>query len=260
MKLLSLVLSVFLLAACSSGPRIDHSYTASGQNSRVQYIVLHYTSTDLPHSLQLLTQEEVSAHYLINAAPPTIYQLVDENRRAWHAGVSEWQGRTWLNATTIGIELINQGYFDTPKGRYWQPYAQPQIDALIVLLKDIMQRHQLPPGSIIGHSDIAPQRKVDPGPLFPWKQLADAGLMPWPDAAVVAREQAVFTVSPPDVAWFQQQLAGLGYEVPNTGELDDATRNVIRAFQMKYRQALYDGQPDAETAALLLVLNRMGKA
>ncbi|NQD81499.1 N-acetylmuramoyl-L-alanine amidase, partial [Pseudomonas sp. CrR14] len=96
MKLLSLVLSVFLLAACSSGPRIDHSYTASGQNSRVQYIVLHYTSTDLPHSLQLLTQEEVSAHYLINAAPPTIYQLVDENRRAWHAGVSEWQGRTWL--------------------------------------------------------------------------------------------------------------------------------------------------------------------
>lgn len=260
MKLLSLVLSVFLLAACSSGPRIDHSYTASGQNSRVQYIVLHYTSTDLPHSLQLLTQEEVSAHYLINAAPPTIYQLVDENRRAWHAGVSEWQGRTWLNATTIGIELINQGYFDTPKGRYWQPYAQPQIDALIVLLKDIMQRHQLPPGSIIGHSDIAPQRKVDPGPLFPWKQLADAGLMPWPDAAVVAREQAVFTVSPPDVAWFQQQLAGLGYEVPNTGVLDDATRNVIRAFQMKYRQALYDGQPDAETAALLLVLNRMGKA
>ncbi|MCW2290086.1 N-acetylmuramoyl-L-alanine amidase [Pseudomonas sp. BIGb0408] len=260
MKFLSLVLFALLLAGCASGPRIDHSYTSSGQSSRVQYIVLHYTSADLPRSLELLTKEEVSAHYLINAVPPTIYQLVDEDRRAWHAGVSEWQGRTWLNGTTIGIELINQGYFDTPKGRYWQPYAQQQIDALIVLLKDIMARHHLPPGSIIGHSDIAPQRKVDPGPLFPWKQLADAGLMPWPDAAAVAREQAVYTLSLPDVAWFQQQLAAQGYVVPDSGVLDEATRNVIRAFQMKYRQSLYDGQPDAETAALLLVLNRMGKA
>lgn len=260
MKFFSLALFTLLLTACSSGPRIDHSYTASGQSSRVQYIVLHYTSADLPRSLELLTKEEVSAHYLINAVPPTIYQLVDEDRRAWHAGVSQWQGRTWLNGTTIGIELINQGYFDTPKGRYWQPYAQQQIDTLIVLLKDIMQRHQLPPGSIIAHSDIAPQRKVDPGPLFPWKQLADAGLMAWPDAAVVAREQAAFSAALPGVEWFQQQLAEQGYEVPTSGVLDDATRNVIRAFQMKYRQALYDGQPDAETAALLLVLNRMAKA
>lgn len=260
MKFFSLALFALLLAGCASGPRIDHSYTSSGQSSRVQYIVLHYTSADLPRSLELLTKEEVSAHYLINAVPPTIYQLVDEDRRAWHAGVSEWQGRTWLNGTTIGIELINQGYFDTPKGRYWQPYAQQQIDALIVLLKDIMERHQLPPGSIIGHSDIAPQRKVDPGPLFPWKQLADAGLMPWPDAAAVAREQAAYTLGLPDVAWFQQQLAAQGYVVPHSGVLDEATRNVIRAFQMKYRQTLYDGQPDAETAALLLVLNRMGKA
>ncbi|SDI66965.1 N-acetylmuramoyl-L-alanine amidase [Pseudomonas flavescens] len=260
MKFFSLVLSALLLVGCASGPRIDHRYTSTGQSSRVQYIVLHYTSADLPRSLELLTKQEVSAHYLIDAVPPTIYQLVDEDRRAWHAGVSEWQGRTWLNGTTIGIELINQGYFDTPKGRYWQPYAQQQIDALIVLLKDIMQRHQLPPGSIIGHSDIAPQRKVDPGPLFPWKQLADAGLVPWPDAAAVAREQAAYTLSLPDVAWFQQQLALQGYEVPDNGVLDEATRNVIRAFQMKYRQTLYDGQPDAETAALLLVLNRMAKA
>ena len=260
MKFFSSLLIALLLAGCSSGPRIDHSYTAKGQNSRVQYIVLHYTSADLPRSLHLLTEEEVSAHYLINAVPPTIYQLVDENQRAWHAGVSQWQGRTWLNGTTIGIELINQGYFDTPKGRYWQPYAQVQIDALIVLLKDIMQRHQLPPGSIIGHSDIAPQRKVDPGPLFPWKQLADAGLMPWPEAQAVAREQAVFAGQLPDARWFQQQLAEQGYETPQSGVFDEATRNVIRAFQMKYRQALYDGQPDAETAALLSVLNRMGKS
>jgi N-acetylmuramoyl-L-alanine amidase len=246
-----------LLAGCSHGLRIDDSHTATGQNSRVQYIVLHYTSTDFARSMHLLTETDVSSHYLIGEAPPTIYRLVDENRRAWHAGDSQWQGRTWLNASTIGIELVNQGFYDTPKGRYWQPFAPAQIDALIVLLKDIMQRHHLAPGSIVGHSDIAPQRKVDPGPLFPWKRLADAGLMPWPDADAVARQQVLFGASLPSVQWFQQQLARQGYAVPTHGELDKETRNVIAAFQMKYRPARYDGEPDAETAALLLVLAAM---
>jgi N-acetylmuramoyl-L-alanine amidase len=205
--------------------------------------------------LRLLTEEEVSSHYLIGDAPPTIYRLVDENRRAWHAGDSQWQGRTWLNGTSIGIELVNQGYYESPTGRYWQPYAPAQIDALIELLEDIMRRHQLPPGSILGHSDVAPQRKVDPGPLFPWKRLADAGLLPWPDAQAVAQQQALFAKSLPTVAWFQQQLALHGYAVPEHGELDQATRNVLAAFQMKYRPARYDGEPDAQTAAMLLVLN-----
>ncbi|MGE8496875.1 MAG: N-acetylmuramoyl-L-alanine amidase [Pseudomonas sp.] len=254
MRLVCLTLLFALLAGCASGPKLDTRYTSVGQNSRVQYIVLHYTSTDLANSLRLLTQEEVSSHYLIGDAPPTIYQLVDENRRAWHVGDSEWLGRTWLNATTIGIELVNQGYYDTPAGRYWQPFSEAQIDQLIVLLKDIMQRHQLPLGSILAHSDVAPQRKVDPGPLFPWKRLADAGLVPWPDAAAVAREQALFSNALPSVAWFQEQLARRGYRVDRHGELDQATRNVLAAFQMKYRPARYDGEPDAETAALLLVL------
>jgi len=257
MRVFFLSLLCLLISGCSSGLRVDDSYTAVGQNSRVQYIVLHYTSTDLARSLQLLTEEEVSSHYLIGDAPATIYRLVDENRRAWHAGVSEWQGRTWLNGTTIGIELVNQGFYDGPSGRYWQPFAPAQIDALIVLLKDIMQRHQLPPGSIIAHSDIAPQRKVDPGPLFPWKRLAEAGLLPWPDAAKVARQQALFSTSVPSVQWFQEQLARQGYAVPRHGELDQATRNVIAALQMKYRPARYDGEPDAETAALLVVLAEM---
>ncbi|MNQ50171.1 N-acetylmuramoyl-L-alanine amidase AmiD precursor [compost metagenome] len=254
MRILYLALSITLLAGCASGPRIDDRYTAIGQNSRVQYIVLHYTSTDLPRSLRLLTEEDVSSHYLIGEAPPTIYRLVDENRRAWHVGDSQWQGRTWLNGTSIGIELVNQGYYEGPAGRYWQPYAPAQIDALIELLEDIVRRHQLPPGSILGHSDVAPQRKVDPGPLFPWKRLADAGLLPWPDAQAVAQQQALFAKSLPTVAWFQQQLQRHGYQVPTHGELDEATRNVLAAFQMKYRQARYDGEPDAETAALLMVL------
>ncbi|MDA7086691.1 N-acetylmuramoyl-L-alanine amidase [Pseudomonas sp. SA3-5] len=254
MRILCLALWLTLLAGCTGGPRIDDRYTAIGQSSRVQYIVLHYTSTDLPNSLRLLTEEEVSSHYLIGDTPPTIYRLVDENRRAWHAGDSQWQGRTWLNASTIGIELVNRGYTDGPNGRHWQPFAPAQVEALIALLKDIMQRHQLAPGSILGHSDVAPQRKVDPGPLFPWKRLADAGLLPWPDAQAVAQQQALFSESLPTVVWFQQQLQRQGYRVPEHGELDEATRNVLAAFQMKYRQARYDGEPDAETAALLLVL------
>ncbi len=112
-----LAFTLSLLAGCSSGPRLNTDYTSANQDSRVQFIVLHYTSTDLPHSLGILTHGGVSAHYLIgDDEPATVYRLVDENRRAWHAGVSEWQGRTWLNATSIGIEIVNQGYRDTPPG------------------------------------------------------------------------------------------------------------------------------------------------
>ncbi|MDH0896267.1 N-acetylmuramoyl-L-alanine amidase [Pseudomonas sp. GD03875] len=254
MKAVALVLSALLLAGCASGLRIDDSLRAQGQSSRVQYIVLHYTSTDLLRSLALLTRGEVSAHYLIDDGSARIYRLVDEDRRAWHAGDSEWQGRTWLNASTIGIELVNQGYYEGPAGRYWQPYGEAQIETLIALLKDLVKRHDLPVDSIIGHSDIAPQRKVDPGPLFPWKRLADAGLIRWPEPAAVAREQARFAAALPEVIWFQEQLHKLGYAVPRTGILDQATRNVLIAFQMKYRPARYDGEPDAESAAILQVL------
>ena len=181
---------------------------------------------------------------------------MDEDRRAWHAGESEWNGRTWLNATSIGIELVNQGYEQSADGRrLWYPYSQAQIDALVVLLKDIMARHGLKPGAIIGHSDIAPQRKVDPGPLFPWKRLAEEGLVPWPDAGAVAAAQAHYAAAGlPAIGWFQEALAAQGYRVPRHGHLDDETRNVIAAFQMKYRPTRFDGEPDAETAAMLQVL------
>lgn len=251
MKAVALFFSLLLLGGCSSGLSIDRSQTSANHDSRVQWVVVHYTSTDVQHSLELLTRGTVSSHYLIGEAPATIYQLVDENRRAWHAGDSQWRGRTWLNASTIGIELVNQGYAETPAGRVWQPYSEAQIDALILLLKDIVQRHHLPIDSIIGHSDIAPQRKVDPGPLFPWRRLGEAGLIRWPDAAAVARQQVLYTQQMPDWRWFQQRLARLGYELEQDGEDNPATRNVLAAFQMKYRPARFDGQADAETAALL---------
>ncbi|VVO14466.1 N-acetylmuramoyl-L-alanine amidase [Pseudomonas fluorescens] len=256
MKILTLALSLLVLAGCAKGPRIDTSHVSVNHDSRIQFVVLHYTSASQEDSLALLTHGEVSSHYLIGVNPPTIFRLMDESLRAWHAGESEWLGRTWLNSSSIGIEIVNPGFLDTPTGRVWYPYTEDQIEALIVLLKDISKRYNMNPRHIIGHSDIAPMRKLDPGPLFPWKRLADEGLGIWPDAQAVARQQALFATQLPDISWFQSQLARLGYATPQTGELDEATRNVLAAFQMHYRPARYDGVPDAQSAAILQVLNQ----
>lgn len=257
MKFCSLIVSLLILAGCTSGPRLDTRHPSVNQDSRIQFVVVHYTSASLERSLALLTHGEVSAHYLIgDDKPATIYKLVDENRRAWHAGESEWQGRTWLNSSSIGIEIVNPGFVDTPTGRLWYPYSEAQVQALIVLLKDITQRNAISPRNIIGHSDIAPLRKLDPGPLFPWKRLAEAGLGFWPDEQAVARQQAVFATQLPSAIWFQAELARLGYPTPQTGEWDVATRHVLAAFQMHYRPTRFDGTPDAQSAAILQVLNQ----
>lgn len=258
MKFLALVASLLVLAGCASGPRYDTSHPSANYDSRIQFVVVHYTSASLERSLQLLTHGDVSSHYLIgDDNNATIYKLMDEDQRAWHAGESQWQGRTWLNSSSIGIEIVNPGYKDTPTGRLWYPYSEAQIESLITLLKDISKRNGISPRHIIGHSDIAPLRKLDPGPLFPWKRLAAEGLGLWPNEQAVARQQAVFNTNPlPEIGWFQAQLARLGYDTPQTGELDVATRHVLAAFQMHYRPARFDGTPDAQTAALLLVLNQ----
>jgi N-acetylmuramoyl-L-alanine amidase len=257
MKYFALIVSLIVLAGCASGPRFDTSHPSANYDSRVQFVVVHYTNASLERSLQLLTHGEVSSHYLIgDDKGATIYKLMDENVRAWHAGESEWNGRTWLNSSSIGIEIVNPGFKDTPTGRVWYPYTEDQVQSLIVLLKDISKRHGIKPRDIIGHSDIAPLRKLDPGPLFPWKRLAAEGLGIWPNEQAVARQQMLFAEQLPSISWFQAQLARLGYASPQTGELDVATRHVIAAFQMHFRPARFDGTPDAQTAALLLVLNQ----
>lgn len=254
----AVAITALLLSACASGPKIDRSYTSLGQDSRVLFIVLHYTQGGFGGSLRTLTQGQVSSHYLIDDKPVRIYGLVDENRRAWHAGASSWKGHTFLNASSIGIEIVNPGYTNTPAGRVYVPYPPEQIDAVVELVKDIAKRHQVRPDRIVGHNDIAPMRKVDPGPLFPWKRLADEGLIPWPDEAQVMANRKQFETNLPDIAWFQTQLATYGFAVPKGGELDEMTRAVIATFQMKYRPAKYDGEPDAETAALLLAATTPG--
>jgi len=139
-----------------------------------EYIILHYTDT-------LSTEEaldqylcnpnaEVSAHYVIEKNG-NILQLVEEEKRAWHAGKSEWRGETDMNSASIGIELVNPGH------TYGlEPFPDTQIESLITLCQAIMQRLNIPPENVLGHEDIAPGRKIDPGPLFPWEALVEQGI------------------------------------------------------------------------------------
>ncbi len=252
------------LAGCATppadAPAIDTGHPAQGQDSRALFLILHYTGESLADSLHILTQQAVSAHYLVgDQTPPVIYRLVDESRRAWHAGDSAWQGHTMLNASSIGVEIVNPGLRTLPDGsRAYAPYPPAQIAALIPLLQGIQARHGIRPDRVLGHSDIAPQRKLDPGPAFPWRALADAGLLRWPDAAQISLHSTVlqrrYPDTLPDPAWWQDLLAQVGYSVPRHGRLDSATRNVIAAFQMKMRPTNFDGQPDRETAVWLQAL------
>ena len=253
-RIFACLLLVLAFLGCVGQPVIDHSYRAKSQDSRAQFLILHFTGGTWEASVKILTEGPVSSHYLVRDSPVQVYQLVDESQRAYHAGRSSWKGQTELNAASIGIEIQNAGDIKGPNGVVFHDYPKAQIDAVIALVKDIVTRHQIRPDRILGHSDIAPTRKVDPGPTFPWKRLADEGLIPWPDGAAVAERRAYHEASLPEVTWFQTKLVEHGFALPVTGSLDPTTRQVLANFQMKYRPTRYDGQPDAETAALLDVL------
>ena len=260
-QLTLLACTALLLCACvTSPPKIDTRYTSVAQASRVQFLILHYTVADFEESVEILVREgRVSSHYLVRDDPVEVYRLVDESRLARHAGVSYWNGWATLNAASVGIEIVNPGFTDTAEGRVYAPFPEEQIDAVIALSRQIVARHGIVPEHVLGHADIAPGRKQDPGPMFPWKRLAEAGLIRWPDADLLAQRSAIRRAEPlPDVAWFQEKLAAVGYRAPVTGELDDYTRDVISTFQMKYRPADIAGQPDVETAALLDVATTPG--
>lgn len=251
-------IAVFTAGCATTGPSVDTSYSATAQDSRVQFIVLHFTSTDFTQSLETLTHGDVSAHYLVRDDPVIVYRLVDESQRAWHAGESSWEGNTQLNAASIGIEIVNRGDRDGA----WQEYPPAQIDAVVALVGGLVRKYHVPPDRVVGHSDIAPLRKVDPGPRFPWKRLADAGLAEWPDAAQVAAKRSLHETALPDAEWFQQRLQCVGYAIQRTGQLDAQTQRTIAMFQMHFRPADFSGIPDAQTAALLdaLVATRPGDA
>ncbi len=260
--LLSILIFISILSGCSTTrpfdvSKIDSSIDATSQESRVRFLIIHFTALNQTQSLQVLSQQSVSSHYLVgDDQPSTVYRLVNENRMAHHAGISSWKNFTQLNTSSIGIEIVNLGYQDSLSGRQYQSFPQHQIDAVITLVKDIVERHKIKPENILGHAEIAPQRKPDPGPLFPWKQLADAGLIPWPNEEEVIRQKIIYEQELPDIVWFQKKLSAIGYATPQTGMWDQETRNVLIAFQTRYRPNLFDGMPDAQTSALLDIVSR----
>nr|WP_232103233.1 N-acetylmuramoyl-L-alanine amidase [Serratia liquefaciens] len=256
-----------MLAGCQSAPQsttidrgdyqLETLHQAQGADQRIRFLVMHYTAEDFHSSLKTLTDEHVSAHYLLPAHPPLVqgkpvaFQLVPEALRAWHAGASTWRGRTNLNDTSIGIEIVNRGFNRTLLFTHWQPYTPQQIALLIPLSRDIIQRYGIQPTDVVGHSDIAPQRKQDPGPLFPWRQLAQAGIGAWPDEQQVQRllagrdKQAAVPLAP-----LIEKLARYGYGIDARWDVRQQ-KNVLAAFQMHFRPSDYRGEPDAETEAIV---------
>lgn len=279
---LLLILMTLGMTGCSGmsglesrdGYIIDQRQVSPSHSSRIRHLVIHYTDSDESRSLTVLTGPRVSAHYVLPLparrvhGQPLVYQLVDESRRAWHAGVSTWKNRTNLNDTSIGIEIVNQGpnqpyaqverLIETPPGHqntlHWAPYPDAQIDTLIRLAQDLVARHDIDATEVVGHADIAPSRKIDPGPRFPWHRLHEAGIGAWPHADDVAYFRARFSHRLPSLSVLQRALRDYGYPVTVTGQLDAQTRHVLRAFQMHFCPVDYRGLPNAETAAILWAL------
>jgi len=262
---LFLLCSLQLSGCTPSEYQLSTRYQSANQNERIAFLILHYTDEDDANSLRLLTEpaHKVSAHYLIprdsRETPLPVYQLVPDHLRAWHAGRSHWQLYTGLNASSLGIEIVNLGYppedeTRPPHQRRWQPYTPEQIAAVGALSRALVNRYDIPPTHILGHSDVAPDRKQDPGPHFPWRQLyLEYGVGAWPDEERVA---ALLANPLPDwdVAMWQQQLARYGYALPQTGQWDAQSRAVMSAFQLHFRASKVDSEPDRECQAILMAL------
>lgn len=199
------------------------------EGAPIDVIVLHYTGMrSAEEALQRMCDPEsrVSAHICIDEAG-AVTRLVPEELCAWHAGVSYWRGFQNINARSVGIELVNPGHEFG-----YRPFPEIQMTALILLVSGIIRRHSVPKRNLVGHSDIAPSRKLDPGELFDWKRLADADIGLWPQPAAQA--------DPEDVPMLMETY---GYRVHEEG--------AIAAFQRRFRPALIDGVADMETAQLL---------
>lgn len=238
------------------GYQLDTRHQAQAAYPRIKVLVIHYTADDFDSSLATLTDKNVSSHYLIPSVPPLhrgkprIWQLVPEQDLAWHAGISFWRGATRINDTSIGIELENRGWQKSAGDKYFASFEPAQIQALIPLAKDIIARYDIKPQNVVAHADIAPQRKDDPGPLFPWRALAEQGIGAWPDAQRVNFYLAGRAPhAPVEMASLLDLLSRYGYEVKPEMTAREQQR-VVMAFQMHFRPTLWNGVADAETQAI----------
>jgi N-acetylmuramoyl-L-alanine amidase len=216
-------------------------------------IVLHYTG--MPDTEAALTKlcsagSEVSTHYVV-MENGHIVQCVAEARRAWHAGAAVWQGESDINSCSIGIEITNPGH-----SHGYPDFPKRQIAAVTTLCRSIFTRYRIPAWRVLGHSDVAPTRKQDPGEKFPWRVLHDSGIGLWvkPAPVVEGGPLFVFGENDPAIAEIQLLLGKYGYDVPASGNFDGTTRHVIAAFQRHFRPARVDGVADSSTIVTIKAL------
>lgn len=229
-------------------PNHDERALAAGR-AGPDVLILHYTgmSTGAEALARLRDPlSKVSAHYLVHE-DGTAVQMVPEGRRAWHAGAGRWGGEADLNSRSIGVEIVNGGHTGG-----LPPYPEAQVATVIALSKDILARRQIRPERVLAHSDIAPERKEDPGEHFPWDRLAREGVGHWVKPAPFGDGRFL---SPGEegrpVEALQAMLALYGYDCPVTGRYDPRTAAVVTAFQRHFRPAKVDGVADASTITTL---------
>jgi N-acetylmuramoyl-L-alanine amidase len=268
---------VLVSGGCSqtiSPLQINQQYPSENRNDRIRFVVIHYTAGNWQTSLNILTTASarpVSAHYLIPesadlsypaAKPLTIYQLVPEQQRAWHAGESRWEDRIGLNDHSIGIELVNQSWCETKTSLLsvtadvciLRDYDPAQMQLLLVLLKDIVARNpDITPTRILGHSDIVPHRKQDPGSRFPWQWLAANGVGAWYDDNTMLKYfQQLARL--PEIKTIQNALRVYGYGIAVTGQHDSQSKAYLLAFQRHFVPESLTGEVDLKTVAVLWAL------
>jgi N-acetylmuramoyl-L-alanine amidase len=244
----------------------NHHSTKSFKG-QIRFLIFHYTAGNFSSSLKALTGPDVSAHYLVpditdqsyikaGHTGQQVFNLVDESKRAWHAGVSHWEDRSYLNDASIGIEIVNLASFNQGKFTF-PPYHPAQIAAIKELALNILERYPgISPTQVLGHSDIAVGRKSDPGPQFPWPALYLKGIGAWFDQATRdAIQQQYIESGIPVRTELIKLFKTYGYDVSGASS-EQGFMQLVRAFQLHFRPETYDGIMDAETAANLTALVR----
>jgi N-acetylmuramoyl-L-alanine amidase len=230
-------------------PSPNHDIRVPG--SRVELLIVHYTgmpTADGARERLCDAEAKVSSHYLIDEAGEVV-RLVAEDRRAWHAGAGGWRGQGDVNSRSIGVELVNPGH-----EHGYRPFPPAQMAAFVAVARGILMRHPITAHGVLGHSDVAPARKTDPGELFDWRGLAADGIGLWPDlTAKPAPGPALLIVGSTGdaVRGLQGKLAAYGYEIEVDGLYGSATALVVTAFQRHFRPWKIDGQVDGETLSYL---------
>ncbi len=239
------------LVALRELPSPNHDMRPAG--APVDMLILHYTGMQsAQEALDRLRDPvaRVSSHYVVDE-DGTVFRLVPEGLRAYHAGVSFWRGRTGLNDRSVGIEIVNPGH-------EWgyRDFPVLQLAAVCDLCLEILSRHPIPQRNVVAHSDVAPDRKEDPGEKFDWEGLARNGVGLWPENVPdLGTDGAVRDAA--SLRDVRAALADIGYAVVPAGALDPALATVLRAFQRHWRPEAVTGQADAGTLARLLAVARL---